>query len=392
MNDEQQWLQKGFRRLAWHVEDSPHRLGYDHATGGKLPRNHVWRPYRFCVQDVLLGATVVRHAREHNCLEVDVFLTADVPQYEADSGARGLALFLLCEAFKCGGSMELRFTEHVEGGQVPTALQRIAAAYGMSFEHHHATQGRIDPRNARELFARLTGFSDDIYERVDLLSSQGSLSIERVCYAIQRGIWKLPEVESIVLGSPYPDLVLSGEIQPEQRHLYAHVLLHAQSALLGGLLDRKLALREHYDESGAAFDLEDDERNIIAEYEFAIGAKWYNCPDEMLLLPWSVGDVDPVEPNVNIVVLVRARDAIGLKRHLASDIALIGERALQSLGERYCVLVPFDFYDPLLSNERLNLEKQALDYHVHILVCPETMASLNVEARRRFTSSRIIRD
>ena len=69
---ERNWFHVGMKRLTWHVEESPYRLNYNHAAGDKLPRNHIWRPYRFCVQDVLFGATVVRHAREHNCLEVDV--------------------------------------------------------------------------------------------------------------------------------------------------------------------------------------------------------------------------------------------------------------------------------------------------------------------------------
>ena len=72
-----------------HIVDYDKEFGYDHAKGGKLPRNHDWRPYRYCIQDVLFGATVVRHYREANCLEVDVFLTADVPEYGPLAGARG---------------------------------------------------------------------------------------------------------------------------------------------------------------------------------------------------------------------------------------------------------------------------------------------------------------
>lgn len=388
------WFEIGFKRLAWHVGESPQKLGYNHATGGKLPRNHIWRPYRFCVQDVLFGATVVRHAREYNCLEVDVFLTAEVPQYEPDSGTRGLAIFLLSEAYKCGGSMEIRFTENVEGKQIPLALCQLAENIDSPFEPESKKQGRISPQESRNLFANLTGFSQDLKEHIDQLDTQGRLSIERVCYSVHHGVWTLNEIESIVLGSPYPDIVLSGEIQSEQRHLYSHVLFQARSALLGGFLDRKIALREHIDESGAAFDLEDDERNVIVEFESAIYAKWYSCPDETMPIPWLFGEKDySVNPNDNIVVLIRARDAMGIKQCLSSDIDLVGERAMQSIGEQYFVLVPFDFNDPSISdNERQALINRAQSKLVGIIVCPESTFTLDTEVRKRLLSSRIMRE
>ena len=391
---QEDWFEVGFNRLAWHVEESPQRLGYDHATGGKLPRNHIWRPYRFCVQDVLFGATVVRHAREHNCLEVDVFLTVEVPQYEPDSGARWLALFLLSEAYKCGGSMEIRFTQHVEGKRIPFSLCQLAESIDSPFQQESIDQGCIPPQEARDLFANLTGFSPGLRERIDELDAQRRLSIERVCYSIHHGVWTLDEIESIVLSSPYPDMVLSGEIQPEQRHLYSHVLFEARSGLLGGFLDRKMALREHADESGAAFDLEDDERNIIIEFEAAIHGKWYSCPDESMPVPWLLGGKEhSVNPNDNIVVLIRARDATGIKRRLTSDIDLVGERAVQSIGEQYFVLVPFDFNDPHISDdERQALINRAQSKQVGIMVCPESISTMDAEVRKRLMSSRIMRE
>lgn len=387
-------LRVGMKRLAWHVEESPQRLEYDHATGGKLPRNHLWRPYRFCVQDVLFGATVVRHAREYNCLEVDVFLAVEVPQYEPDSGARWLALFLLSEAYKCGGSMEIRFTEYVEGKRIPFALCQLAESVDAPFQIESIEQGRISPQEARNLFSKLTGFAPELQERIDELSSQHRLSIERVCYSIHHGVWSLNEIESMVLSSPYPDVVLSGEIQPEKRHLYSHILFQARSSLLGGFLDRKMALREHVDESGAAFNLEDDERNILVEFEAAIYAKWYSCPDESMPIPWLLdGQEYLVNPSDNIVVLIRARDAIGIKRYLTTDIDLVGERALQSIGERYFVLVPFDFNDPYISDdERQALANRAQSKQVGIMICPESVSTLDVDVRKRFMSSRIMRE
>lgn len=390
---EDEWFEKGWERLTWHVVESPYRLEYDHATGGKLPRNHMWRPYRFCVQDVLFGATVVRHAREHNCLEVDVFLTAEVPQYEPNSGARWLATFLLSEAFKCGGSMEVRFTEYVEQQRIPTALCRLAEKSGVPFSRNSIDRGRISPQEARELYVQLTDFSSQMRQRMDELVTQGRVSVERLCYSVHHGVWTLPELESIVLGAPFPDMVLTGEIQSEQRHLYSHAVFHARSALLGGFLDRALAHREHADEAGGAFDLEDDERNIDIEFTSDIYAKRYRCADESMVVPWLHPPSSvKVPPGESISILIRARDAVGLKRHLIEDIELAAAQPEDTAGWRGYVLVPFDFNDPVLSDsERHSLLSQAKSKGVRVMVAPESTSTLDAEVRKRFMSSRIMR-
>jgi hypothetical protein len=207
-------------------------------------------------------------------------------------------------------------------------------------------------------------------------------------------VWTVPEIESIVVSSPYPDIVLSGDIQPEQRHLYSHILFHARSSLLGGFLDRKMALREHRDETGASFNLEDDERNIVIEFEGGIYAKWYSCPDEPIPVPWLFdGASCSVNADDTIVVLVRARDAIGMKQHLAVDIDLAGQRAMQSIGDRYFLLVPFDFNEPSISDsDRRVLIQKAQSMAVGIIVCPESTTTLDSEVRKRMMSSRIMRE
>jgi hypothetical protein len=55
-------------------------FGYTRKSGDKMPRANVWRPYRFAVQDVIFADTVLRHSKELNCIEPDVFLTAE-PRY-----------------------------------------------------------------------------------------------------------------------------------------------------------------------------------------------------------------------------------------------------------------------------------------------------------------------
>lgn len=120
-----------FRTMAEHVK----KFEEEYLQTGKLPRNHVWRPYRFCSQDVVLGLIVVRHSVDNNCLEVDVCMTSDIPDFEEGSGAKVTASFLLTEAYKCGGSMEIRFSENVESHHVPLAICQLANKYGVKLEH-----------------------------------------------------------------------------------------------------------------------------------------------------------------------------------------------------------------------------------------------------------------
>lgn len=360
---------------------------------GKLPRNYVWRPYRFCVQDVVIGLVVVRHSLENNCLEVDVCLTSDVPEYEPHSGAKMTATFLLSEAYKCGGTMEIRFSDYVEGGRVPAALCRLARELGVCL--NHAEEGRITPSEARQFYLALTEFSPLPRDHFVELSTQGKLSVERACYVVHHGVWTRSEVESIVLGSQRPDSILGGETSPEQRHLYMQDIAHARAAILGGFLDRKLARRER-GEGDVAIDLEDDVRRLESTFDPEIYAKVYRC-DEDLQLPWLAdGSETPssVPAGDRLVALVRARDATGSELHFRQDLdvagAVVKSFRQQAEPTHVFILAPRDF-EQYAQHQRASPVAQADERGVSIMVCPETVASLDTDAAKRLARSRILR-
>lgn len=252
-------IQKALKVFEKHVLKYHDEFHYDHATGGKLPRNHDWRPYRYCIQDVLFGATVVCHLREANCLQVDVFLTAKIPEYGPLAGALALTSFLLSEAYKCGGTMEIRFTNNVEDGQVPQELQSLAHQYEIVFSQ--ASVGKILPGEAKALYAALTDFSPSLQQKINELEHIGRMKMARACYVVNHGVWTKEQVEMIVLGSERPDSVLGGLTQPRQWHLYQHDLIHARAALLAGMFERLLEQRLHID-GDIDYDLEDDIRHV----------------------------------------------------------------------------------------------------------------------------------
>jgi hypothetical protein len=380
----------GLRTMESHVT----QFEEDYLNQGKLPRNHVWRPFRFCSQDVVLGLAVVRHSIDNNWLEVDVCLTSDVPEYEPGSGAKMTASFLLSEAYKCGGSMEIRFTDNVEDRHVPRALCDLCDTYGVTLQH--AAHGRITPLEARRLYVALTDFTPVLRDQIQALARVGRLSQERACYAVHHGLWTRAELETIVLGSPRADSILGGDAQPEQRHLYQNDLAHARASVMGGFLDRKLAKRARGD-GNEALDLEDDVRPLEISFDPTYYAKVYSCSEE-LPVPWTFGqlqDIVSLPTGVLLIALLRARDTEDLTLHLEQDLHLAGEwlaslRA-QGTAANVFVLVPREF-DNLPHDLRVQFADMAHALSVGIMVCAETTVSLETDAARRLSSSRIMRE
>ncbi len=380
-------LQSGLERLNWHIQNSEY--DWDHQIGGKLPRNHMWRPLRFCVQDVLLGMTVLRHNRNLNCLEVDVFLTASIPEYESDCGSRALTLLILSEAYKCGGSMEVQFSKYVENQTIPLDLVDLAASLGIFFKN--ADRGIITPTEAKRLYIALTGFSDDLESRLNELEQAGRISSAMTCYAIHHGIWDRREVEAILLSCPRPASLLTGYSKPEQRHLYLHDLVYARTALLFGCLDRNLRYRSHPGTEGTIL-LEDDERDLkltINGQDFSISIL---CFDEPIQVPWvvapaSIGQTIP--PGKPLTILVRARGIVELEKFLRDDFKHASDLRDRISDIPVYVLVPRD-YEKLSQQlkDRLLAERPE---GVGLMVSRDFVSSLDEMVARKLKMSGVMR-
>jgi hypothetical protein len=368
-----------------HITQYQKQFSYDHHRGGKLPRNHDWRPYRFCVQDVVFGSTVVRHSKEHNCLEVDVFLPAEIPEYDPLAGALALMMFLLSEAFKCGGSMEIRFTERGGHRGIPLTIRQLASRSGLTI----AGSNRITPSEAKSLYLALTGFSPELQTLIRGLEEDGKLNGARACYVVHHGIWTREQVEMILLGSALPDVILSGGALPHSRHLYQHCLLHARAALLSGGLDRRLQNRIQDATETKITELEDDFRKIDNQFEGEAFARVFQCA-EPLVVPWLHGQTRVEVPaKAPFRVFVRARDEADLRRHLEEDLTL----ARQSVAEtEYAafVLVPSDF-ETLPDSLASHFARKAQALGVQLMISPEFVAGLDAEAAQKLARSRIIR-
>ncbi len=315
-------IQKALNVFEKHIIQYHDQFQYDHATGGKLPRNYDWRPYRYCIQDVVFGITVVRHLRESNSLQVDVFLTAEVPEYDSLAGALALASFLLSEAYKCGGTMEIRFTKNVENGQVPQELQLLADRYNIGFDQGNL--GRISSGEAKALYAALTNFSPALQGKINELELAGRVKMARACYVVNHGVWTKEQAEMLILGCESPDSVLGGLARPNQRARYQHDLSHARAALMAGMLERLLEQRIR-EQDGIDFDMEDDTRGLETIFDGKLYAKKYLC-HEPLPLPsgwlYGVEQEREIPERAPFYVFVRARDTADMRWHLGKDIQL----------------------------------------------------------------------
>lgn len=384
---------------------------HERKPGAKLPRGTETRPYRFCVQDVVLAIWTMEHRKDEADIGVEVFLTSEVYEkdtrqggyYDELAGATAATLTILSEAYRVGIPLRVQFGENVEGGCVPLDIVRLAVRHGVRLSH--TQQGRIEADEGRALYLALTGFPPRLRPPIDRLARQGLMSPERAAFIVHHGVWSLPEVEGIILASPHPDLVLSGDVMPEQRHLYQHVLAHSRLALMGGLLDRSLMNRDDAEaqiqpgNKKSGLDVEDDERDLdIRTFPLFHGREYVQriaavggISDAMPLPDWEC-ERTRLQPGERLSVLLRPRVAASLTVELSGDIEQAVIRSKTELKPTVvAVAVPFDFHD-LEPAQQEAFRRLAAERGVVLMVCPETTRSLDQMAQKKMIASRIKKD
>lgn len=377
LNRPPDWEAIAQRTLRERIAEFQKRHDYSHRGKGKLPRNHDWRPYRFCIQDVVFGSTVVRHSRELNCLEVDVFLTAEVQSYDPLAGAMALTRFILSEAWKCGGTMEVRFSNVVEGGHVPAALCKLAERYGIQL-----SGSRVKPNEARSLYAALTGFSAPALDRLKVLEAFERLSVAQACYLVHQNLWTVTQVE-FLLSSELPEIPLRGLVSPLQRLLWNYGLQRARGAGLAGLLMRTLAKRSTHTSGNQATEMEDDviplRVSIVAEFDVL-----EIVADEPLTLPWTIDGPNELAPGKRAWVFVRSWSIA----ELPLIEAFIDQ---QELGADFHALLVAKDFESLPTDVQDRCQDAVSQLGVSLLVAPETTDALDSDAMPKMTRARLLR-
>lgn len=380
-------MEASWEILNQHLEDFERKFG----VVGRQPRDKDWRPVCFAVRDVITAWVVNRLQAKDNVIEVDVFMTENPSGIPGWSGTKFATVYLLSQAFKSGSSMGIRFTQNVESGHVPTMLATMAEEYGVTLSDEHIDKGVITPKVARHLYLALMEFSPEMVHKIQELSVQDKISPERICYMVAHGTYTKEEMKSILLGSENPEDILLGKITPEEYLLYQDVVLRARDALLGGFLDRKLLLKEVFDEHGNAIDLEGNDRYLTIEFDSRYFAKFY-LTGEDTPVPWTIHRDWVIAAGERMLVLVRARDTADFQYYFELDL-----KALEAMKQAYSnepthffLLVPRNILD--LPVEDLEHYRKILDDHqVTLMICPESVQLLDQDVMRRLRESETMR-
>lgn len=359
---------------------------------GKLPRDKDWRPFRAAVRDVVIGVFVLRHQVRDNIIEVDVWSSVDPDGFTEEwTGTRIGAIFVLSEAYKCGSSMGIRFTSNFGKNRerVPSQLFDLASDYDVILSH--VDEGVITPKEARMLYLALTEFSEEAERRIMELAVAYKVTPERICYMVHHLTYTKEEMESILLGSEFPEHVLLGKITPEEPLLYVDVVLRARAAVLGGSLDRKLRQKEIVREDGTVVDLEGVRRQMEIGFDPRFFAKVYDLQEETPL-PWT-GQETLLPSGDRLVVMVRERDSTDFEYWFKDDLAAAGHllQAFEGNGQtHFGWLVPRNVLE--LPEEKLQTYRERIEsLGVHLMVCPESVHVLDTDVRDRLRESETMR-
>ncbi len=365
-------------------------LSYEHG-GGKLPRHHVWRTYRLMFRGEVLAATAIQHSKWHNCLNVDGFITAGTGDDEHRVWTRAAVLFLLSDAFKSGGTMQLRFMPSVNRGSVPDAMVELARSYGIEFAN--ANQGIVSPHESIQLYLELSEFSPQAKQRIEQLNDSGLLSIPRACYLLHHQIWSRDELEQLLISGPYPDLILGKRVEPLFRHLDHYARQHMRHAIMGGMLGRVLRYREQSDQGNRVRCEEGDQWHWDSTYDATMNAVIFQSMESIPLMPpsWAVDNEWPeMKPNTRLVAILRAASASKLVLQLSDDLQVAAKRKIDAADETLAIVVPFDYWT-LASSVREEIQRRLKSANIYLAVCPDSISGLDAEVRKRLSQSAAVR-
>lgn len=183
----------------------------------KRPRDFVLRPLRLACQNVIVGLAAFQHDSTIDGTAVLAWQTCELPHVATHEGNRALAALMLCDAFQSGGTMEIRFdrptrlrakgstkrsgkpvdidvaySSHPENC-VPASLRRYGRTVGVALGVDDPQA--ISPREARELFKRVTPMPDDLRHRVETAVSSGTATPERLCFTLLAQVWSRVELD-----------------------------------------------------------------------------------------------------------------------------------------------------------------------------------------------------
>lgn len=353
---------------------------YEHGDADcKIPRNHVPRSYRLTCGGRVLALLRVRHMKDLNCLQVQEFFHLNEPAV-----LRECLNFLFTEATRTSGQTELRFAQRSRGETapvpIPEAVARLAEEHGV--ELPAADAGIVPSEAGLELWLALAGFSPAARAALDRL--RRAISPARVCFLLGQGVWNRIELEALLAAAPHPELILTGEVEVEDRLRQAAAFSCARTAVLAGACRQALACS--YAECGRE----------IERVELAAAEAYHPVTDCLSIragVPlrtswWQTGL--PASAPRSIAVAVRCRPPHELAAYWRGDLAAAAAQRDESGVEIAAVVYPGD-YRQAPAEVRHELMAVARERAVALLAAPDTVALMQQEVRRRLRLARLVR-
>ena len=377
-----------------HVGKYEEKFGLRNSTSG--PKE--WQPFRICTRDMVLAMIVLRKDVRNNAIEVDTCIIENIPQIEDHFSTMVALSVMISEAFQRVTKMEIRFTKNVERQRVPLRICEYARKVGLKLKH--VADGILLPSEVRLLYLSITELSRLARSKAIALHESREISVERICFMVQNGIWTKEEMESILLGHPNPASLLLGRFTVEYRVPFLIDGMYARLAILGGAVDRIMRSIFVGDESYRE-TLEND-REVSIHYDGRHHMKIYRCMDEEIKLPWRVWDLEdyPVISRGDMAfvrLLPRSKNEMQLL--MSSDIrdysneiiAFSSNMAMRCRSFiNHFFVVTSDFQDMDIE-ERKKISDQAREKHFRILIFPHSVKFLDEQGLNKMTMSRRLR-
>ncbi|MGX4657899.1 hypothetical protein ACWCHM_29890 [Micromonospora sp. SCSIO 07396] len=333
----------------------------------KRPRDYVVRPVRIACQNVIVGLAAIAQDSAFDGLSVVAWQTCELPHVATHEGNRTLAALTLCDAFRNGGTMEIRFDRdarvvngnrrHFYRGhpekQVPASLRRFGRTVGVALGAEDPAA--ITPAEARELFLAIAPMPGGLARRVREAVETYGMAPERICFALLSQVWREIEVDYLLATSARAASVLEGGAPWQARGARQAESVACRAAVMVGMLFRRL---DSTDRAAAGAG----EARVVEDRRIGIG--------------WSIDD----ESGVVTFTGLTPGGPLPWTHGESSDGTLrVRPFAPPACGQVDAVVVPSDTPAP------------DLPAGVALLRCPERLPDIDKNIETRLLSSRISR-
>ena len=265
----------------------------------KRPRDFVVRPVRIACQNVIVALAAFAQDSAFDGLSVVAWQTCEVPHVATHEANRALAALTLCDAFKSGGTMEIRFDRparvQVDGSfvtfdghperEVPASLRRYARTVGI--ELGTGDPAAISPAEARKLFLAVTPMPGDLRARVDAATRLEGIAPERLCFALMTGTWHPVELDFLLATTARTASIVSGGSGWRDRAVRQAETEACRAALMGSMLFNVLNNRDAAGGTEGVRVLEDARQGVTWRCDPELAAIEFSDLDPGRPVPWS---------------------------------------------------------------------------------------------------------